>query len=248
MSADPLVVMGLNLLAAVILRLVRPNIATALIMTIVLIGSTGFLGARYGDEVLMTIYQARDQSLTWCGAPPPWPPEKYRAYPDFELLNQDGKTVRLSDFAGRILLVEPIGMSCPASLALAGGHRYGPLQRVAPQANIDALEDYARQYAGVDLNDPRIFRVQILLFNAEMQPPTPADLQDWVRHFRIPDYGNRVVLAGTAAMATAEGHKLVPGVQLVDQRFLLRADATGESPQDNLIHKLLPLLARLLKD
>ena len=67
-----------------------------------------------------------------------------------------------------------------------------------------------------------------------------------MKHFRIPPDSNRLVLAGTSAMATAEGRKLVPGVQLVDGQFLLCADSTGESPQDNLIRDLLPLLARLL--
>lgn len=40
-----------------------------------------------------------------------WPPVVGEAYPDLALRGLDGETVRLSDFRGRVLLIEPVGMT-----------------------------------------------------------------------------------------------------------------------------------------
>ncbi len=45
------------------------------------------------------------------GSTPAWPPELGKPYPDLELVDQTGKKVRLSSFKGKVLLIEPIGMS-----------------------------------------------------------------------------------------------------------------------------------------
>ncbi|MBI3928653.1 MAG: redoxin family protein [Armatimonadetes bacterium] len=49
-----------------------------------------------------------------------------KPYPDLKLVNQDGNTVELSRFKGQVLLVEPVGMTCPACNAFAGAHDVGP--------------------------------------------------------------------------------------------------------------------------
>jgi len=40
-----------------------------------------------------------------------WPPVAGEQYPDLQLLDHRGETVQLSDFAGKVILVEPIGMT-----------------------------------------------------------------------------------------------------------------------------------------
>jgi cytochrome oxidase Cu insertion factor (SCO1/SenC/PrrC family) len=40
-----------------------------------------------------------------------WPPAAGEPYPDVELFDHTGETVRLSDFSGKVLLVEAIGMT-----------------------------------------------------------------------------------------------------------------------------------------
>lgn len=40
-----------------------------------------------------------------------WPPQPGHAYPDLELVDQTGRPVRLSSFKGRVILVEPVGMT-----------------------------------------------------------------------------------------------------------------------------------------
>lgn len=40
-----------------------------------------------------------------------WPPRVGLRYPDLQLRDPDGNEVALSSFAGKILLIEPIGMT-----------------------------------------------------------------------------------------------------------------------------------------
>ena len=43
--------------------------------------------------------------------PYPWPPVAGEGYPDLELQDFRGESVRLSSFRGKVILVEPIGMT-----------------------------------------------------------------------------------------------------------------------------------------
>lgn len=40
-----------------------------------------------------------------------WPPVEGRPYPELELRDFRGETVKLSSFRGKVLLIEPIGMT-----------------------------------------------------------------------------------------------------------------------------------------
>ena len=40
-----------------------------------------------------------------------WPPEAGETYPALELLGLDGETVELASYRGKVLLIEPIGMT-----------------------------------------------------------------------------------------------------------------------------------------
>src|SRR6186713_669266 len=98
MMRDPLFLVAANLLAAVLLRCLRPNLFSAFVLAIVLIASTGYMGSHHGKQITRAIYYCRDQLLTASGKPITWPAEKMRAYPDLQLLDQDGNLTRLSDF------------------------------------------------------------------------------------------------------------------------------------------------------
>jgi hypothetical protein len=77
-----------------------------------------------------------------------WPPRVGEAYPNLKLLNTSGERVEPSSFRGRVILVEPIGMDCPACNAFAGGSRSGGFQGVRPQAGLPAVDEILRDYAG----------------------------------------------------------------------------------------------------
>lgn len=248
MLHDPLFIVVANLSVAVLMRVLKPNLLTAAFLAVVLIGSVGYLGTHHGNDVVSTVYRGRDMALTLAGRPPSWPPEKNRTYPDLELVNQEGSVTRLSDFRGKVILLEPVGIPCQACVAFSGGHTAGAFEGVEPQAGLESIEEYARRYGRIRLDNERIVHVQLLLFNHDMQAPTEEQVRAWAEHFNLYRSKNDVVLAGTASMATKASRALIPGFQLIDKDFILRADSTGDEPQDNLYSKLLPLLRKLVKE
>ena len=248
MFEDPVLIVAANITVAVLVRIVKPNLLTAALLAVVLIGSTGYLGKHHGSQIVTAVHRGRDAVLTWSGNLPTWPPEKNRTYPDLELADHRGKTTRLSDFEGKVILVELIGIPCQACVAFSGGHQFGSFQGIPPQSDLESIENYASQFGNIRLDDDRIVRVQLLLFNHAMQAPTQADAAAWAEHFQIQHSSNQVVLVGTPSMATAASRDLVPGFQLIDKHFILRTDSTGATPADDLYEKLLPQIRTLVDE
>ena len=247
MLHDPIFIVAANLSVAVLMRVMKPNLLTAAFMAVVLIGSAGFLGRHHGDEVIRILYRSRDMALTVAGKPPIWPPQKHRTYPDLELIDQDGEVTRLSDFRGRVILVEPVGIPCEACVAYSGGQHVGAFEGVEPQEGLQSIAEYAQEYGGIPLDDSRIVHVQLLLFNHALDAPSEEEAQRWARHFNLDRSQNKLVLVGTPSMATKASRNLIPGFQLIDRDFILRADSTGTAPQDDLYSDLLPMLGRIVE-
>ncbi len=179
-----------------------------------------------------------------------WPPEIGQPYPDLNLVDQTGQRVSLSQFKGRILLIEPIGMTCPACQAFAGGNRseIGPYEGITPQADLQSIEEYLPKYAGgAKLDDERIVYVQLLLYSMSMQTPTAEDAKAWAEHFKMDRAKDRIVLAGEAYLVGDASYNMIPGFQLVNPEFVLVSDSSGHNPKDNLYEKLFPELGKLLK-
>lgn len=184
------------------------------------------------------------------GAPEPeftWPPQVGQPYPDLQLYDQEGNLSRLADFRGKVILIEPIGMPCKACQAFCGGHQSGGFHGIVPQPDLPSIEEAARTYGGFDLADPRIVKVHLLLFNLDMQTPTVDDARAWADHFGMDHHRNQIVLAGTPELLNEASYKMIPGLQLVDQRFTLRYDSTGRTNQrHDLYRELLPAVQKLL--
>jgi hypothetical protein len=181
--------------------------------------------------------------------PAVWPPRVGEPYPDLLLVDQTGQLVRLSSFKGSVLLIEPVGMNCPACQSFAGAHRLGSYEGIQPQGGLPSIEELVPQYArGVSLSDDRIVYVQLLLYSMTMEAPTPEDARKWAQHFRADRAKNHIVLAGTKEFIGQASYDMIPGFQLVDRNFVLRVDATGHRPQHNLFTQLLPAIPRLLEE
>lgn len=215
--------------------------------------AVGLLANQYRRELELT--EAIDAlmgtvGLNSAGQPVPdfdWPPQVGQEYPDLQLYDQQGQLTRLSEFRGKIILIEPIGMPCKACQAFCGGHQRGGFNGIAPQPGLPSIEEAARTYGGFDISDPRIVQVHLLLFNLDMSAPTVEDARAWADHFGMDRQRNQIVLAGSPELVTQDSYQMIPGLQLVDQDFTLRYDSTGRTNQrHDLYGELLPGVPVLL--
>ena len=177
-----------------------------------------------------------------------WPPVINKQYPDIELANQDGRRTRLSQFKGKVIIVEPIGMSCPACQAFAGANKPSvkPYGNCRPQSGLKSIDEILKQYGGVSIDDPRIVLVQLLLYSPSMQAPSLKEGQAWAQNFGMKTQQNKYVLVGRSNMINQHSYNMIPGFQLIDKNFILRSDSTGHHPKNNLYTHLLPMVKNLL--
>ena len=180
-------------------------------------------------------------------APNYWPPQIGMKMTDLLLQDQNGNPLRTTDLKGSVILVEYVGMSCPACQAFSGASRMGAYGGVVPQPGVKSIEEFVALYGkGIQLTDERLIFVQILLYDLNLQAPTQADARQWAAHFGFDRAQNQIVLAGTKELLGDAAYNLIPGFQLVDKNFIVRSDSTGHHPKENLFTTLIPMISQLL--
>ncbi len=178
-----------------------------------------------------------------------WPPQIGQKYPDLELIDQDGKQWNLARFKGKVILIEPIGMNCPACQSFAGAHIKGSYGNITPQKGLDDFEGYFNSYTGgLSLEDDGIVLVELLLYDLTLGQPTLKDAEGWAKHFGMKSANNHFVVIPSTDMRNRASYDLIPGYQLIDKQFTLRSDSTGHNPKDNLWRKLLPMVPKVLME
>ncbi len=175
-----------------------------------------------------------------------WPPVKGKAFPNLELLNQDAKKMKLLDLKGKVVLVEVIGMTCPACHAWSGSGKRGKFESVNPQPGLESIEKYLKDFGGLELNDRRLVFVQLILYNMKMAAPSVEDAQRWAAHFGFKTENQHYVFAGDESLVQPASYQMIPGFYLLDKNFIVRSDSTGHNPKDNLYTHLLPMITKLL--
>jgi hypothetical protein len=179
-----------------------------------------------------------------------WPPRQGERYPNLTLYDHRGQLVSLTSLRGKVILLEPVGMTCEACQSLSGAGKVGCFGQQTAQAGVDALEDYFPRYTGgISLSDPRIAYVQVLLYGLDLHAPSAADAKAWAHHFKLDERPNVYVLAGTPELIGPASYAMIPGFQLIDRNFVLRAWWYGETGTgDDLWTKLLPMVPPLLDE
>lgn len=176
-----------------------------------------------------------------------WPPRMGQPYPDLVLRDCNGNPFRLSSLRGRVILVEPVGMSCVACQAFSGGRKCGGFLGVSPQPGLASLEEYLAQFgSGLRFDNPGIAYVQVVIYDINLQPPSVAAVKAWADHFGLSNKRNVYVLVGTREMISPESFNMIPGVHLVDRSFILRSEHFGHGGGSDLYGELLPMAANLV--
>ena len=180
--------------------------------------------------------------------PKPWPPELNHPYPDLELIDQNGETFKLSYLKGKVIIIEPIGMNCPACQAFSGANEYGAFQNNPVEKYSKSFRKIFPLYAkGLKLPSKDIIFVQLLLYDMKMGKPTPEDARNWAQHFNIFRKHNHFVAVSPHDLRGPGSFNLIPGFQLIDRNFILRIDSTGHNPKHNLYKHLIPMTPEFVK-
>ncbi|MCG8649859.1 MAG: peroxiredoxin family protein [Pirellulales bacterium] len=174
-----------------------------------------------------------------------WPPVVGQRYPDLVLQDQQGQPVRLSDFAGKVILLEVAAVPCAGCQAFAGGKQHGSFGNFQVQPGLDSIHHYAERFAGVKLGRDAVF-VQLLLYGESMSSPTPQEVTRWAEHFQLQRDQGEIVLRGDVSMLGRASFEMIPGFHLIDRNFVLRFDSSGHQPQCDLYRDLLPALGQLV--
>lgn len=173
----------------------------------------------------------------------PWPPEIGKPYPDLALIDQDGRHFRLSDYRGKVILLQPVGMNSPRTQALAGAALKGAYGKIPLDQKAQALSLAVPEYAGgLNFPHPDVIFLQILFYGMDMRQPSLQDAQKWAQHFGFSVAENEIVAISPHDLRSMATYTIIPGVQLVDRNGILQADSTGREPKDDLNTTLLPLL------
>ena len=139
-------------------------------------------------------------------------------------------------------------MNCPACNAFSGAHEKGGYKGLRPQQGLQSIEKYLPTYArGVDIRNPDLKLVQLLLYDFNMDRPTAADAKFWAEHFGLDKYENILVAVSKTDLRGDDSFRMIPGFHLVDRRFILHKDATGHSPRHDLFTDLLPAIPNLIQ-
>jgi hypothetical protein len=176
-----------------------------------------------------------------------WPPRPAQAYPDLALRDCNGNLFRLSSLKGKVILVEPVAISCMACQAFSGGDTRGGFLGVTPQPGIHSLEEYlARFGGGVKFDNPAIAYVQVVIYNMNLEAPSVSEVKAWADHFGLTGRPNVHVLVGTKEMISQASFDMIPGLHLIGKDFILRSEHFGHGGGSDLYSELLPMTASLV--
>ncbi len=177
-----------------------------------------------------------------------WPPIVGRPYPEIALVDQTGRVTSLSEFRGKVVLVELVGLTCRACHAFSGGNEpsVSDFRGIPPQDGLGSIEKYSLEYAKLSLDHPDIVFVQLALYGMDgRSPPTLDDIKAWARHFGMDRNRNEIVLLGDARFISPQTRSLIPGFHLIDRNGILRAIHSNNPAHDNLWSSLLPTMGEL---
>lgn len=181
--------------------------------------------------------------------PKPWPPAMNQTYPDYELVDHEGKQFKISDHQGKIVIIEMVDVFSPLSLAYSGAAQYGLFGKA------DSFDQYAKSIGALlaeqsegakSLPHPEVVTIKVIINGAEGGQATVNDAEKWAEFYRLSKENNVIVAVPVKDMRGKTTDGIVPGYQLLDKEMVLRVDAAGPVPKHNLEMTLVPYLSKML--
>ncbi len=185
--------------------------------------------------------------------PDPWPPKMNNIYPDFALIDQEGKEFNLSSLKGRVIVIEYIDVSSPVSQAQSGAGLFGAYYA----SSSSDVDKYAKPFADVlrkntsgalVLPNDNIVELKIIIYGEGGGAGTRDDAQQWADHFNLKKSDNVIVAVTKNDFRAKESNVLISGFQLIDKNMLLRVDSSGATPKHSLAMTLVPLVPKLIRN
>lgn len=183
--------------------------------------------------------------------PDPWPPVMNKSFPEISLVDSNGQSFKLSDFSGKVIIVEYVDMNSPLSHSYSGAKTkgtYGGTRHTFDEST-QSLEDMVvKENAGqLALPHPDIIVLKVVIYNEAGQQAKPEDAQAWAQHFGLTRENNYIVAVPEKDIRGYDTNQLIPGFQLIDKDFLLRVDSSGANPKHSLQFRLVTLIPTLLQ-
>jgi hypothetical protein len=111
-----------------------------------------------------------------------------------------------------------------------------------------SLDDAARDYGGISLEDESVVVVHLLLYGMDLDAPSMSEAREWEEHYGLDDRENHVVLVGDSRLVSDASYSMIPGLHLVDRNFVLRYDAAGRRAPHDMWTDLLPGMASVIAE
>ncbi len=182
--------------------------------------------------------------------PEVWPPKMNQTYPIFDLIDQKGGAFKMSDFTGKILIIEYIDMSSPISQAQSGA---GLIGTYGVGGTVDQfalpIEDVLRtETAGVvTLPNDMVVQIKVIVYGENGGQASRDDAQNWAEHFHFTKADGVIVAVPVKNITGEETNAIIGGYQLVDANNFLRVDSSGLVPKHNLKMTFAPMVKKLIR-
>ncbi len=183
--------------------------------------------------------------------PSVWPPEMNKEYPDFDLIDQNGRRFNLHALKGKILVVEYIDISSAVSQAQSGADTHG--QFGSYDLNLDTFNmpfsDVLKKNALGSLefpNNDKAVNLKIIVYGESGQA-TVDDAQNWAEHFKLSADDGYIVAVAEKDIRDDATKDMIGGYQLVDKSLRLRVNSSGLTPIHGVDMTLIPLFEKLYK-
>lgn len=179
-----------------------------------------------------------------------WPPKMNQPYPSFDLIDQKGGAFKISDYTGKILIVEYIDMSSPVSQAQSGA---GLVGTYGVGGTVDQfalpIEDVLRTETQgvVSLPNDKVMQVKVIVYGESGGQASRDDAQNWAEHFKFTKAEGVIVAVPVKNITGDETNTILGGYQLIDANNFLRVDSSGPIPKHNLKMTFAPMVQKLTR-